>query len=246
MGAVQTLIRLSFRTALVDNALRPEYRQQYAANFGKGIEGWNLVWFAKVEHSRSYEYTDRAVQLGEQPKGTVKTGNQTHVHVIVSRTENLRQYAEGKAIGQHGSTRARENPYHLSPMTNHKATTKGVVTGGFKRNGFSQRTEQTFDQTFGYDRPLMESFRYLHGMRYGDEPIRQQLHKEAAQEAQKRAQSHELSQRISSPCPVGKTPEIEQTDDLRQALGQAYYWAIHQSFFLCHSTLLRHHLIDPY
>jgi hypothetical protein len=26
--AVQTLMRLSFRTALVDNALRPEYRQQ--------------------------------------------------------------------------------------------------------------------------------------------------------------------------------------------------------------------------
>jgi hypothetical protein len=28
VGAVQTLMRLSFRTALVDNALRPEYRQQ--------------------------------------------------------------------------------------------------------------------------------------------------------------------------------------------------------------------------
>jgi hypothetical protein len=28
VGAIQTLIRLSFRTALVDNALRPEYKQQ--------------------------------------------------------------------------------------------------------------------------------------------------------------------------------------------------------------------------
>lgn len=28
VGAVQTLIRLSFRSALVDNALRPEYRRQ--------------------------------------------------------------------------------------------------------------------------------------------------------------------------------------------------------------------------
>lgn len=28
VGAVQTLLRLSFRTALVDNALRPEYKQQ--------------------------------------------------------------------------------------------------------------------------------------------------------------------------------------------------------------------------
>ena len=192
--------------------------EAYAANFGKGIESRDLVWFAKVEHSRSYSYTDRAVQLGEQPKGTVKLGDQTHVHVIVSRTENLRQYAEGKAIGQH----ARKNPYHLSPMTNHKATTKGVVTGGFERNGFSQRTEQTFDQTFGYERALTESFRYLHGMRYGDEPMRQQLHQEATQEAQKRAQSHELSQRTESSLQMGKAPEIEQMDDLRQALGQAY------------------------
>jgi uncharacterized protein YidB (DUF937 family) len=28
VGAIQTLIRLSFRTALIDNALRPEYKQQ--------------------------------------------------------------------------------------------------------------------------------------------------------------------------------------------------------------------------
>lgn len=192
--------------------------QQYAQNFGKGIESADLVWFAKVEHGRSYGYTDRVVQLGEQAKGVAKLGDQTHVHVIVSRTENLRQYAEGKASGQHD----RKNPYHLSPMTNHKATTKGVVTGGFERNGFSQRTEQAFDQTFGYDRALTESFQYLHGMRHGDESTRQQLQQEVTADAQKRAQSHDQGQRVEMGQQIRKTPEIEPVDDLRAALGQAY------------------------
>ena len=33
--------------------------EQYAANFGKGIESKDLVWFAKIEHSRSFDHTDR-------------------------------------------------------------------------------------------------------------------------------------------------------------------------------------------
>ncbi len=44
--------------------------EEYAANFGKGIESKDLVWFAKIEHSRSFDHTNRAVQLGEQQKGT--------------------------------------------------------------------------------------------------------------------------------------------------------------------------------
>ena len=76
--------------------------EQYAANFGKGIESKDLVWFAKIEHSRSFDHTNRAVQLGEQQKGVAKSGDQTHIHVIVSRTENLGEYAAGKQNGLHG------------------------------------------------------------------------------------------------------------------------------------------------
>jgi hypothetical protein len=193
--------------------------EEYAQNFGKGIESRDLVWFAKLEHSRSYDYHDRAVQLGEQPRGQVKSGEQTHVHAIVSRTENLRQYAEGKAQGQH----ERKNPYHLSPMTNHKATTKGVVVGGFERNGFSQRTETCFDRTFGYERSLSESFRYCHGMRYGDEPTREQLQQELTQESQKRAQSHEVNRGEELHGHLMKSPQNEPIDELRQVLNQAYH-----------------------
>ena len=183
--------------------------EAYAQNFGKGIESKDLVWYAKLEHSRSYDYTDRSVQLGEQAKGGLKLGDQTHIHVIVSRTENLREYKQGLADGLH----ERKNPYHLSPLTNHKGTTKGVVLGGFERNGFSQRVEQCFDKGFGYERGLTESFRYLHGMKYGDEGLKAELNQALALE---KSQQLERSQSL-------ELAAQQQQAELRLGLGQAYH-----------------------
>lgn len=183
--------------------------EQYAQNFGKGIESKDLVWYAKIEHSRSYDHTDRAVQLGEQAKGGMKLGDQTHIHVIVSRTENLKTYRQDLAEGLH----ERKNPYHLSPLTNHKGTTKGVVLGGFERNGFSQRVEQSFDQRFGYERGLTESFRYLHGMKYGDEGLKAELSQAATLE---RSQQREQARALEL---AGQQRQAE----LQTGLGQAYH-----------------------
>ena len=192
--------------------------EHYVRMLATPLESKDLVWFAKIEHSRSFDYTNRAVQLGEQQKGIAKSGDQTHIHVIVSRTENLREYMEGKKNELH----QRKNPYHLSPLTNHKATTKGPVVGGFERNSFSQRTEQTFDQAFNYERKLTESFRFLHCMKYGDEQAKGSLQRQAAAESQKRAQSHEQGQRAEMYMQPGKTLENEFTDDLRADLAKAY------------------------
>ena len=182
--------------------------EQYAQNFGKGIDSKDLVWYAKIEHSRSYDHTDRAVQLGEQAKGGLKLGDQTHIHVMVSRTENLREYKQGLAEGLH----ERKNPYHLSPLTHHKATTKGVVLGGFERNGFSQRVEQCFDEGFGYERGLTESFRYLHGMKYGNEGLKAELGQAVALErSQQREQARSLALATQ-----------QRQADLQVGLGQAY------------------------
>ncbi|MFD2574603.1 DUF5712 family protein [Spirosoma soli] len=192
--------------------------EQYAQNFGKGIESKDLVWFAKVEHSRSYDHTDRIVQLGEQERGVPKAGDQTHIHVLVSRTENLKQYREGKENGQH----ERKNPYHLSPKTNHKATTKGPVVGGFERNAFSQRVEQTFDQEFGYERPLTQSFQFLHCMKYGDELAKEKMQRQALQEAQKRVQQPQDALVADAFPSVKLTPERDVAADLRDQLSEAF------------------------
>jgi len=156
--------------------------EQYAANFGKGIEGRDLVYFAKVEHARTSNHQDRAVQLGDVAQGQAKPGPQTHIHVIVSRTENLARYAERKQAGE----LERKNPYHLSPLTNHKNTQRGVVTGGFERKQYSERVEQAFDQTFAYARPLTETFRYAHTMQHGTPEQCAELRVQAMQQGQQR------------------------------------------------------------
>ncbi|KUG09210.1 DUF5712 family protein [Solirubrum puertoriconensis] len=178
--------------------------EQYAANFGKGIEGRDLVYFAKVEHERTTGPQDRAVQLGDVPRGQQKGGEQTHVHVIVSRTENLSRYTERKQAGE----LERKNPYHLSPLTNHKDTRRGVVTGGFERKQFSERVEQAFDQAFGYDRPLSETFRYAHTMQHGTPEQCAALRTEALREQQQRqAVQQAAAQQLAAEQRRQTTPE---------------------------------------
>lgn len=186
--------------------------EQYAANFDKGIAGKDLVYFAKVEHERITGPRDRAVQVGEVKRGQAKEGEQTHIHVIVSRTENLTRYAERKQAGEIN----RKNPYHLSPLTNHKNTERGVVVGGFERKQFSERVEQTFDQVFAYKRPLMETFRYAHTMRHGTPEECVALRVQALQE-QRQGSVEATAELLTHQAPV-VTPKLEQAEAPRPQL----------------------------
>lgn len=71
-----------------------------------------------------------------------------HCHLIVSRKDQA-------------------NKKKLSPLTNHKNTKKGTVTGGFDRVNLFQQTEQGFDKLFDYKRQLVESFDYCNTMKNG-------------------------------------------------------------------------------
>ncbi len=71
-----------------------------------------------------------------------------HCHLIVSRKDQA-------------------NKKKLSPLTNHKNTTKGTVKGGFDRKNLFQQAEQGFDRLFGYKRQLTESFEYYNTMKNG-------------------------------------------------------------------------------
>lgn len=72
-----------------------------------------------------------------------------HCHLIVSRKDQT-------------------NKKKLSPLTNHKNTKKGTVTGGFDRVKLFQQSEQGFDKLFGYNRQLSESFEYANTMKNGN------------------------------------------------------------------------------
>ena len=71
-----------------------------------------------------------------------------HCHLIVSRKDQA-------------------NKKKLSPLTNHKNTKKGTVTGGFDRVNLFQQSEQGFDKLFDYKRQLVESFDYCNTMKNG-------------------------------------------------------------------------------
>lgn len=71
-----------------------------------------------------------------------------HCHLIISRKDQA-------------------NKKKLSPLTNHKNTKKGTVTGGFDRINLFQQMEQGFDKLFGYDRRQSESFDYHNTMKNG-------------------------------------------------------------------------------
>lgn len=74
---------------------------------------------------------------------------QIHWHIIVARKDA-------------------SDKYKLSPLTNHRGTTKGAVKGGFDRVAFDKECEQLFDRRFGYVRKVEESFDYCLAQKKGN------------------------------------------------------------------------------
>ncbi|TMM55822.1 mobilization protein [Maribacter algarum] len=75
--------------------------------------------------------------------GMKKEGNQSHIHIIVSRKDVT-------------------NTFSLSPGSNYKASEVEMhgkkVQRGFHRDQFFEKAEQTFDRVFGYDRNFVETY----------------------------------------------------------------------------------------
>ncbi|RYC66241.1 DUF5712 family protein [Spirosoma sordidisoli] len=184
---------------------------EYARNFGKGIEGKDLVWFAKIEKERTHTHSDRAVQTGEELKGKKKEGEQTHVHVIVSRTENLSQFKARQQAGE----MERKHPLKLSPATNHRATEKGAVKGGFDRTNFIRASERQFDQKFSYERKPTETFEYSRNQQHGT-----QAERVAEKLAVIRAESHRQEQERQAQRQAAERRAAEQQKAKEQGQNQ--------------------------
>ena len=103
-----------------------------------------------------------------------------HCHLIVSRKDQT-------------------NKKKLSPLTNHKNTQKGTVTGGFDRVNLFQQAEQGFDKLFGYDRQPSESFEYHNTMKNGSISEQLELQKQnfTGEKKKETFQSSEKENKIS-------------------------------------------------
>lgn len=155
----------------------------YARHFERGLDGKDLVYFAKIEYNRRYHPEDKSLkdvykqnyQINEQLKsarsegniraakdleskyvrdkegtiilpGNQKAGDNTHVHIIVSRRDRAQKIS-------------------LSPLANSKGS-KNKLNGkevkiGFDRDKYVSTIEQSFDKTFGYDRQFHERYKEL-------------------------------------------------------------------------------------
>lgn len=133
----------------------------YARNFKRpGIDSNNdLLWFGKLENYRYYNHNDKEVKNGMKKRGERKEGWQMHVQVIVSRkdiTNSIKLSPENTSRGK--------NKVHSEKL------------GQFDRSAFKQSGETLFDEFFGFERNLKESFGYANAMKNGTSQQKAQLH----------------------------------------------------------------------
>jgi hypothetical protein len=118
---------------------------EYARNFKKDKIKSNidLLWFGKLENHRYYSYKDKEVKNGQVKRGTVKPGEQMHIQVIVSRKDIT-------------------NKIRLSPMNKSRGKNEehSKKLGQFDRVAFKNAGERVFDQEFGFQRPVTETFNH--------------------------------------------------------------------------------------
>lgn len=106
-----------------------EVMNLYAKNFNrkdgnsKMLTGDDLVWYGKIEYNRYYEGSDPEVKEGRAKQGDPLPGNNTHIHIIVSRQDKTK------------TTK-------LSPLVNSKKL--------FHREQFKLKCCEYFDKKYHY------------------------------------------------------------------------------------------------
>src|ERR1017187_7659670 len=112
----------------------------YARNFNKkdgtskNLSGGDLVYYAKLEDYRYYKRTDDEVKQGKAKKGDVLPGDNTHVHIIVSRQD-------------------KSKTTKLSPLANSKKL--------FSRENFKMNSCKHFDDNYKYQGSGKELERHI-------------------------------------------------------------------------------------
>lgn len=170
---------------------------EYAKNFNRpGIESENdLLWFGKLENHRYYTHKDAEVKNGEQKRGEPKPGEQMHVQIIVSRKDIT-------------------NTIKLSPMNKSRGSNieHSIKLGQFNRAAFKESGEKLFDQYFGFDRGLKDTFRYANIQKNGTVEQKIQMEKEQRQQSMHEAEKERAV-----------APDLTETEYLEILLSEEYH-----------------------
>jgi hypothetical protein len=152
----------------------------YAQNFKRdGVNSHeDLVWFAKLENYRYYNYNDPEVKQGIKKRGDRKEGEQLHVQVIVSRKDAT-------------------NTIKLSPMNTSRGKNEehSKKMGQFDRVAFKQCGETLFDELFEFDRQLKDTMAYANTQKNGS--LNERLEMNALEMSEPNANSTDSEKSIS-------------------------------------------------
>jgi len=114
-------------------------------NIQEGRSEGNIKEMQRTITRLEKEAPHQSREFGHQRivQGMPKPGNQSHIHIIVSRKDA-------------------SNSFSLSPGSKHKASEVKMhgknVKRGFDRDKFFGKAEKTFDKTFGYQRNFAETY----------------------------------------------------------------------------------------
>ena len=156
-----------------------------------------------------YYYTIHEYRSGFEPG--------LHVHVIVSRKDAT-------------------NRFKLSPMTNHRGGSSGVIKRGFDRDSFYRECEKIFDKTTGFDRSLEKSYDYFNTMKHGSIEQRETLIREVFKDTVQEISENIIS-RVESMANEAHVPEM-QREYLRQTQAEPAekramnsFWNTYHSYY---------------
>ena len=121
-----------------------------------------------------------------------KEGLQVHIHGVPSRKDI-------------------HNKLQLSPKTNHRGTKEGPVKGGFERTAYYKKAEEVFDEMFGYNRAVTETFEYYLAQKRGEE-LKESQKAQITPEIEKKEQSHKMDVLLSR---TDKEEVSRKADELR-------------------------------
>lgn len=122
--------------------------QEQSANFKEYIVNGVMEQYAK-NFGKDLKAKDLMYFAKIHHERGDKQGEQMHAHILVSRKDI-------------------ENKIKLSPQTNHRGESKGVVKSGFDRDNFFDQCEKSFDKGLNFKRELENTYKFQKAIAQGD------------------------------------------------------------------------------
>ncbi len=184
------------------------------------MTGDDLLWYGKIEKSRTYKHTDKWVKENkailkeidklkinpkpnkkeiEKLENSLKKEKVSGKIVVAGLPKEGLQFHSHVIVSRHDKTmKNARNKISLSPLANAKES--NMLNGakvGFNRDNFFQKAETVFDKKFEYDRPKEKSYEVYKNEKHQNSKIESKAKSETKQFLMKHTGLNHIKQNIS-------------------------------------------------